>query len=283
MCLIVAKPKGTNLPRNKDLRRWFREHPDGFGLAYSLDGKVKILKGALEENEMFNLIAKMKRELGKTSPRDIDIILHFRQATGGTITPENCHPFPLTVDQKALAATEVETDCAVAHNGIIFGYAAYNVNMDKSWTFVDSSKTDTQEFIEDYLVDLGDSLWQPTVQRLIEAYTESRFALLTTKGITYIGEFIEEHGCFYSNGGFKDIKPVVVIKHPEVSLYGDVYYANYPEEYGEGCREEPNICPACTEVAEELYEIPDDYTPVCSSCFCRFVGREPSLEEKVFL
>lgn len=261
MCLIVAKPSGVPMPNKKNLKAWFKTHPDGFGLAYLHEGRVHIVKGAMTSRAMCRLINKVRIELKGTSLDDLDLLLHFRQATNGQIEPKNCHPFPITSKENALSSLEVETDIAVAHNGIIWDYSTY---YKEEWTYPETDKTDTQEFIEDYLVGLGSNIWNPAVQKLIEAYTESKFALLSSKGITYIGQFITDGGLLYSNGGYK----------PPVYLYEEDTWKDEGYEYSP-----QRICEFCEQPAPALYCPPKCDSLVCQGCFVVLEGRQPREED----
>ena len=259
MCLIVTKPKGKSLPVAEQFNFWFKGHPDGFGLAFLHQKKVRILKGALSVERMFELLAKMKEYLDKTKPEDVDMIFHFRQATNGSISPKNCHPFPITDNQEDLASLDILTDCALAHNGIIFNYDGDSYPYGLEGNTEDSlDKTDTQQFIEDYLVGMGDSLWNPSVQDLIADFTDSRFAFLSERGITYIGDFSEENGYKYSNGGYKG----TMIN--QLTL-----------EHGEA------TCLLCGTDKSPLYFVDEDLTILCASCLRQLEGVEPNEENEV--
>lgn len=268
MCLIVAKPKGKQMPNGKDLERWFKQYPHGFGIAFQHLGRVRLLKGAMTTREMFGLIAKMKRVLKGVPAKDVDVIMQFRFAITGSVCPAFCHPFPITPDQRELNSLDVTTDCALAHNGIIYEYnQTYNCpNTYEGWEDIN----DAQEFIKDYLVELGDSLWNPAVQRLIEAATVSKFALLSNKGITYIGDFIEDDGYWYSNGGYLPLKSSPVNKLPFLP---------------EGKLSEGEVsCDSCFSSTALLYAFLEDGISdgslLCYNCFKLFYKREPTEEER---
>lgn len=115
MCILIIKPFDVDLPSQAELTTAFDNNKDGFGMAIaSKDGKdVVIKKGALTLKHVFNLLSTVKE------PKSKQMILHFRIATEGAICPGNCHPFPLSSEEKELKATEIHTDMAIAHNGIL--------------------------------------------------------------------------------------------------------------------------------------------------------------------
>lgn len=280
MCLIVAKPKGIPLPKRKQMEQWFNTHPDGFGLAFLHDNKVRILKGAMKFKQVRKLLKKMSHCLGKTNPNDVDIIFHFRQATSGTIQPKNCHPFPITSKKEELESLDVLTDCALAHNGIILDYSLASKQIK---LLGQSEKTDTQEFIEGYLVGLGDSLWNPFVQKLIQGYTESRFALLSSRGITYIGDFLEEEGYKYSNGGYKLEKQGYTLPTDDFGYERYGYYGASKSAYLD--EEEENVgiaCELCQKISPTVYFLPNGNALGCLNCFVGTTGRSPELEDRVY-
>lgn len=201
MCVIIAKPAGVKMPTNKTLRRAFTNNPDGFGLAYKVVGGMPhIKKGAMTFKAMKMLLRSIP------NPVDAEVILHFRLATSGHIYEGNCHPFPLSRKAEHLTALEITSRMAIAHNGIIYSSTkptvAYYGNPDV-WGDKWDALSDTQEFIRDYLVDIGDAIFNKGVRKLIEDDTMSKFAILTTKGILLIGDFTNDKGLYYSNASYK--------------------------------------------------------------------------------
>lgn len=197
------------MPNNKILKQSFANNGDGFGLAYKFNGQQPhIKKGAMT----FKAIKRMLKSLPDLT--NAEVILHFRLATKGHIYEGNCHPFPLSRKPEHLTAVEIESRMAIAHNGIIYsststynkGITCYGTDENGKWvekpTFSDAL-SDTQEFIRDYLVDIGDAIFNAGVRRLIEDDTMSKFAILTTKGILFIGDFIHEKGLYFSNDSYK--------------------------------------------------------------------------------
>lgn len=229
MCLIIAKPAGVKMPHNKLLKRAFENNKDGFGLAYRIAGGMPhIKKGAMT----FKAIKKLIRTIPDAI--DADVILHFRYATKGHIWEGNCHPFPLSYSYDKLTALDITSRMAIAHNGIIFSSTAYG-----SWQTQDteSGLSDTQEFIRDYLVDIGDAIFNKGVRKLIEDDTMSKFAILTTKGILLIGNFTNENGLYFSNDSFKTpnywkpikttTKPKIPYTIPSTRKQGDMFLCDF--------------------------------------------------------
>lgn len=223
------------MPSNKLLKRAFDNNHDGFGLAYKAQGGMPhIKKGAMT----FKAIKQLVRSI--PDPIGADVILHFRLATSGHIYEGNCHPFPLSRNADHLTALEVTSRMAIAHNGIIYSstkpsiayYGDYG-----AWDNKDDALSDTQEFIRDYLVDIGDAIFNKGVRKLIEDDTMSKFAILTTKGILFIGDFTSENGLYFSNTSYKKpnyytppkswTKPNIPIDIPVARKQGDLTLCDF--------------------------------------------------------
>jgi predicted glutamine amidotransferase len=83
MCIIVAKPKGVKLKR-EIWAECFRCNGHGAGLTYVEDGDLVVDKGYFEFDELYPEIEKRE---------DQEMIVHFRIASAGGISLQNCHPF----------------------------------------------------------------------------------------------------------------------------------------------------------------------------------------------
>ncbi len=281
MCLIIAKPKGMPLPSRKRLKRWFDTYQDGFGISFQYEGRVRILKGAMTKQEMFELIAKMKRVITENGSgvEDVDIVIQYRQAMTGSVVPEYCHPFPISSSQEELDSTDVMTDCALAHNGVIFEYNTL-------WRNGGKDINDAQEFIKDYLVDFGDALYQPAVQKLIEAHTMSKFALLNSKEIHYIGGFIKDGGYLYSNGGYQTSafnfsqgsSPPPYGGMEDYYSWGGVDLEPWDKHKDEG----GIVCDGCGDYFDVVYNLPSYGGLGCISCYEYLEGAKPAYSERYF-
>lgn len=190
MCIIIYKPKGKDLSRDleKNLITSFENNFDGAGFMHQEKGKVIIDKGFMYIEELFHALKKL-------DVKNKDIVFHFRFATHGEISPENCHPFPITDKEKELTLLETVCEAGIAHNGII--------------PFCNDKKShlsDTQIFIKKYLSKLNNSLNNPALHELILQSTESKFAIMTNNNVYLLGDFIKKKGIFYSNNSYKKLK-----------------------------------------------------------------------------
>lgn len=232
MCLIAVKPVGVKAPSNKEFRSWCDIHPDGAGMAFNdRSGGVHILKGALNYKEFISLHDKMRGLIKPLKPEQVNIVYHFRQATEGVIAPHNCHPFPICDNPAQLGSTDVIVDKAIAHNGIIYEYGMYKAG---KWDFKqDDYTTDTQKFIINYLVGLGDAIYNESVKKLIVAHTDSKFAILDSRGVSLIGRFEQDGGMYYSNSTYLR-QPIVVTG----GVSTDKFWENYDKIQAEKARQE---------------------------------------------
>ena len=284
---------GVRLPKKKELRSYFNYNPDGFGVSFQYNGKVRTVKGAMTVNEMFHLLDKVRKLIRPKGIEEIDMVLQWRKAVTGSICRRFCHPFPVTKDQRELDSLDILSDIALAHNGIIWdynkeGYSNYNFygcGIGKNYL---GDINDAQEFIKDYVFDLGSSLFSPPVQKLIAAYTESKFALLTTKGITYIGKFEQEHGLWYSNMYHKPTGNIQVGNKSWLTYKPSTNYNKYFEDSFVDEEEIKEIseggikCDFCQAYVDRLYELPnDDQSLLCSGCFELTQGYKPMVENQV--
>ena len=103
MCVILVCPDDIR-PDRATIHACRRANPHGAGVAWREDGEVRWMKG-LEPDELEALIAGLSGE----------IVIHFRIASVGDVTPRLCHPFPVT----ACATTRLSghARAVLFHNG----------------------------------------------------------------------------------------------------------------------------------------------------------------------
>jgi glutamine phosphoribosylpyrophosphate amidotransferase len=189
MCIIIYKPKGRDLSRELE-KNLITSHENNFdGCGFMHNGKdekeVTINKGFMCIEELFDALKTI-------DAKNKNIVFHFRYATHGEILPENCHPFPVTENEKELRQLEISCDAGIAHNGVI------SFCSDKK-----SRLSDSQIFIKDYLSKLSNSLENPALHELIVQWTESKFVIMTNDKVYLLGDFIKDKGIFYSNTSYK--------------------------------------------------------------------------------
>lgn len=274
MCLVIGKPKGILLPKNKELKKAFNQNCDGFGISFQYEGKIRTLKGAMTVKDMFTLIDRVRMLIKPNRLEDIDAVLQWRKAVTGSISQRFCHPFPITHSQEELDSLDVISTYSLAHNGIIYDY---------NWAFRGRLATapadinDAQEFIKDFLFGMGAAILIPAVQQLIEVYTDSKFAILSPHGISYIGDFQLEKGCFYSNLWHR------FQNNFNKPGWSDNYYSQGTNFVETSDKVGHFLCNFCESYVDRLYFLPDDEdSQICSECFIIIEGRRPFSTELCF-
>ena len=186
MCILVFKPKGINFPTKAILENCFLMNPDGSGYAWvDRSGISHIRKGFLTFHDFYESISQNMEKLTK-----FDVLLHFRFATHGSVSPGNCHPFPVSCRIDDLKSTVIDGKFKImAHNGIIssLGHRAKKTRSDLSDTMVFSKE----------LRSFGENNRQN--KRILES---GKFVIMDRKGSRRYGNFIKEDGIFYSNDGY---------------------------------------------------------------------------------
>ena len=103
MCVILICP-ATVRPDRSTLDACHRANPHGAGVAWREDNEVRWLKG-LEPRELAALVPNLPGE----------IVIHFRWASVGEVTPALCHPFPVT--RAATTRLSGHARAVLFHNG----------------------------------------------------------------------------------------------------------------------------------------------------------------------
>lgn len=192
MCIIAVKRSGIAMPTEDILRKCFINNADGAGYMFSRRGQVHIRKGFMKFKEFLS-------DLRSCNLRKEDsVIFHFRIATAGAVEPALTHPFPVSQEPRELLSTRIDTDMAMAHNGII-----------ASMSYSNAAYSDTQYFI---MRVLGHQAVKETIfdeksrfaESIIGQCFGSKFAFLNGSGqIRLFGDFIKDEGIMYSNHGYK--------------------------------------------------------------------------------
>lgn len=103
MCVILVCPPNVR-PDRATLDACHRANPHGAGVAWREDRSVRWFKG-LDPSDIEPLIAELSGE----------IIIHFRLASVGEVTPKLCHPFPVT--RSASTRQSGHARAVLFHNG----------------------------------------------------------------------------------------------------------------------------------------------------------------------
>lgn len=223
MCIIAVVAAGKPIPNDTILSTMWKNNNDGAGFMYAHKGKVFIRKGFMHYD-------KFKKAL-QAVPKNAPIVLHFRIATHGGISPSMCHPFPLSDSLQQLKAPNFTAKVGIVHNGIIPIKPRAGLS-------------DTAEYIVSQLAPLSKALpkWylNPNAVHMVENAIQSRMVVMDGSGkIVVMGKgWIEDDGIKYSNASY----------YPWEMLYG---------------YEERQLMPLCSEecylmVDGELVEASED-------------------------
>ena len=109
MCIIIYKPKGTEMPSEDVLLTCFENNPHGAGVSYSAKDGVVFIKGLMTYKSFKSTIDAISNKNSR------DIVMHFRITTSGGTRPDMCHPFNI-----GEMVSPHKSDCVLHHNGILF-------------------------------------------------------------------------------------------------------------------------------------------------------------------
>ena len=204
MCQLIVKPSGVEFPKKEYLKNSYDANSDGIGVGFYRQGesKVTIVKG-------IKTLKKLNRFIKVNLTKDDLVMIHFRFATAGKVDQGNTHPFPISSSVKELRKLQGSYDYIVAHNGVFPGLSGHE------------KLSDTQKFIRDVLSSpsVYERLDDPAMINLLNGYLlGSKLAIFNSTSRYYLlGHFIEDQGCFYSNGCY----------NYEVSIVNDAIQARY--------------------------------------------------------
>lgn len=183
MCIAILTTPGKILS-DEVFRRCWRANRDGFGMAYiTSNGDVVIDKGWMDATAALDAY---KRGADGRKLADSPMLLHFRAATVGRVTANNCHPFRVKGG-------------AMIHNGTF-------------WHDPKSDKSDSQILAEMMHNQLHYKNLSENKEAFQEAFGYNRVAFLFKDGKYII--FSEDYnfskgqygqwkdGIWYSNGGW---------------------------------------------------------------------------------
>ena len=188
MCVIIYKPVKKKIPWD-NLPLCWKEFGDGLGYAIKYPDKHIITRRSVSD---YNYIIKMlKKDIGKLSEEDLEVLIHFRKVSSGDKCIENTQPIK-------------SGNMAIAHNGTMW---PTKLGMDKSCKI-----SDTRFFVDNFLkhVKIKTDLIKKTIEEFI---SPSRMVVMTEDSETVIlnknkdTSFIcSETGVWYSNRRWEPIK-----------------------------------------------------------------------------
>lgn len=178
MCVIIYKPSElANIPVDI-LEDCFWHNPDGAGFAYPYNGKVYSQKGFFDIKSLCLALAEV--------PPDVELIVHMRIATQGEVNVANCHPFPVTSDEKLIRKARYEGRLPVlVHNGIL-------TSLDDET----KERSDTWIFVRDLL---SEATHTTPILDWVAQESGSKFAYVHREGVTRHGRWTPYQGMLFSN------------------------------------------------------------------------------------
>ncbi len=117
MCVAIYKPKNANTPSLETLKQCWEANPDGAGFAIrhiTEKNCIEIRKGFMSWGDFEKAYHDFKLDTYND-----DMLLHFRIATSGGVCAGNTHPFPVTPKVQHLKHTDLYTNTALIHNGVL--------------------------------------------------------------------------------------------------------------------------------------------------------------------
>lgn len=148
-------------------------NPDGFGMAYVKEGKVEISKGFFNIDQFLPVYQRIAEQYGRDNP----MLIHFRIATEGAVTPDNTHPFRTKHG-------------ALIHNGCLWFSDGGK----------DAKKSDTRVLVDTLYNELDYDTIRAALPAVTEAFSGNKIGLLYNDGRVHrIGNWVEDEGIYYSN------------------------------------------------------------------------------------
>jgi predicted glutamine amidotransferase len=183
MCLIILNPAGEKLPQSALDNGW-SNNPDGAGYMFVANGKLIIRKPYYKLRALKADLMRDHAEHNASSP----FVVHFRFATHGEKTAENCHPHAICGEQIGLA-----------HNGVLHDFLPP----------FDADYSDTVHFCRTVLAyrapnHVIDANFRSILAEMIG--TGNKFVLLRdTREVSIVNESagVWDNGNWYSNATYK--------------------------------------------------------------------------------
>lgn len=154
MCIIMYQKAGDSRLEQSAFERSERINSDGMGIAYPEDGELITYRTM---DDLGGLMSRYSWARNREKP----VLVHFRLATQGVLSEENCQPF------------KVHDNLVMAHNGNI------------RFTSLPEGWSDSRYFGDAILSDLSpDILNNPAVFHLLEYYIGSgnKVAIMDVEG-----------------------------------------------------------------------------------------------------
>lgn len=188
MCIIIYKPRGVELPQERYLYNSFSNNPDGCGFMYPEGNGVRIKRGFMDYESFKHEIFQIP------NVKDIDVVIHFRWATHGSVVPKNTQPIPITTSYSEIEKTDTFSEFGFTHNGVM------------GW--LQGTPEDMKHDISDSII-FGRLIAElrevdiKLIYKLLKTFGRGqRYALMNTYETRLYGDYHEHEGCFYSQKSY---------------------------------------------------------------------------------
>jgi len=199
MCIIVHKPAGVKWEW-KELKECFDRNKHGAGYMVHEGDYVLIDKGYFEWDGEKGIRAALEKV------EEAEAVAHFRISTGGGVNAGNCHPYPITTDEKMLAEPSCITAIGLAHNGML----DYNGGGGEDTAVFSDTALLVRDIIAPVIKAQDAGLFNNLLTYIAEE-SKSKLCIMGNGIVLRYGKgWVEEKGIHYSNYGFRVYtKPVV--------------------------------------------------------------------------
>lgn len=185
MCVIVYCPQGER-PAFDELLTMSNANPHGIGVAWRTSDRVHYVKG-ISLNRLVGYLDKPG-----------ELIIHFRYASVGGVSPELCHPFPVRVD--APLHLRGKTSAVIFTNGTWQNWSAINETISRRLNLppLQGEVSDTR-VIARLVKATGATRWLTQIKDTNRNESTVRSLIFDRHKTRIFGDWREQDGIFFSN------------------------------------------------------------------------------------
>lgn len=186
MCLLLEMRDGR--PKDRYIENAATTNSDGIGCAWREKGYLRFKKG---------LTVQDAKDFAANAP--LGSLLHFRMASVGGVSPKLIHPFKISLDSPL--KQQGKANRLLFHNGSWSDWKKSLINhLSARVTLPTDIWSDTRAIAVMTAIHGNDFL--ESISKFANGYA-GKFIVMTPKKNTLIGDFTEDEGVMYSNGGYK--------------------------------------------------------------------------------
>lgn len=244
MCIIIWKPRKSTIVK-RELKSAFNANSDGAGFCILRKEHLLINKGFFHFKDFWKAYHDFASE---------DVLIHFRIATSGGISHDNCHPFYISKKKNLI----------LAHNGILNQFTPKpNSTLSDTRFFCNWISRLIDEYPRIYL--------NPEIQLMLESFIGTdRVFLWDNQGNTVIlnerlGTW--KDGVWYSNRYHTWQRKGKVKSYSTYYIGNDGKYKSNKKQKAQKLFPDYQRCDACDEMVSwhEIVRVTDDYY-MCTDC-----------------